>query len=110
MRKLFIAILLCYSYVCSVSAQECSICGNWGGIYTDDNGRNVKTIINIKANGDDYIVRLKQVYCNGGVKYDDFTGYRFHIAYSNRDSTFIHWNKYEREINQKGQNTSPRRL
>ncbi len=104
MKKYFIGGLLCLAYTLSASAQDGLICGDWGGVYTDYNGRNIKMVISLKANGKEYLVRLKQVYCNGEVKYDDFAGYTFHVSYSNSDSTLIYWNKFEREINQKGQN------
>lgn len=103
MKKFFSGLIL---LMCAVSlfAQDCPICGDWGGVYTDGDGKNVKAVINIKANGDEYIIRLKQVYCNGVVKYDDFTGYTFRVAYSNSDSTLIRWVKLDRVINQRGRN------
>lgn len=95
MKKIILLLTLCTMFAHPVFSQECSICGDWQGIYSEEGVGNIKIIIRIKANGDDYIVRLKRIYPNGSVEYENFEEYTINVAQD--DPNWLWWQKKIRE-------------
>ena len=64
MKKLLLFAI--FSLVCcSISAQDCDLCGTWSGVFrlfNDGDNTTQRTYIKIKRYGDKYVVQVKQVY------------------------------------------------
>lgn len=97
MKKFLLFVIVCAAFTFSTNAQECAVCGDWQGVYTEEGVGNVKIIIRVKQNGNDgdYIVRLKRIYPNGKVEYENFEEYTINV--SKNDPNLLWWQKKLRE-------------
>lgn len=92
MKKALIT-LVCIICGLSASAQECTMCGDWVGVYSfpkydKANDRLVdaqrKMFIRIKKNGEHYSVRIKTRYVDEPGDYVYLTEWELYSAYENK--------------------------
>lgn len=64
MKKLLLFVIFTL-VCCSISAQDCDLCGTWSGVFrlfNDGDNTTQRTYVKIKRHGDKYVVQVKDVY------------------------------------------------